>query len=90
MLSPIFGDKLYLNLVYLSLALNDSRFCFCLRFLPELLFRKAITGFVCKIVSSLFVYGFDTLSVTSVPAVHLPKMTFNKEICILIKINDKH
>ena len=52
------------------------------------MFRKAINGFVCKIVSSLFVYGFDTLSVTSVSAVHLPKMTFNKDICILIEIND--
>ena len=65
----------------------DSAFFF--GFLPELLFRKEITGFVCKIVSSLFVYGFDPLSVTSVSAVHLPKMTFNKEICILIEINDK-
>ena len=74
----------------ISLALEDSQFCFCLRFLPELLFKKAKTSFVFKIVSLLFVYRFDTLSVTSVYAVHLPKMTFNKEICILIEINDKH
>ena len=63
---------------------------FCLRSLPELLFRKAITSFVCKIVSLLFVYRVDVSSVTSVSAVYLPKMTFNKEICFLIEINDKH
>ena len=59
-------------------------------FILEFLFRKAVNGFVCKIVSSLFVYGLDTLSVTSVSAVHLPKMTFNNEICMRIEINDKH
>ena len=72
MLSPIFGDKLYLNLVYFF-ALDDSRFCFCLRFLPEFLFRKAINGFVCKIVSLLFVYRVDVSSVTNVCTVLFPK-----------------
>ena len=72
MLSPIFGDKLYLSLVY-YIAFNDSRLCFCPQFLPELLFRKAITGFVCKIVSLLFVYRVDVSSVTNVCTVLFPK-----------------
>ena len=52
--------------------------CGCPRFIPELLFRNAIAGFVGKIVSLLFVYRFDTLSVTSVYAVHLPKRAVPK------------
>ena len=58
MLSPIFWDKLYLNLVYF-IAFNDSRLCFSLRFLPEFLFRNAINGFTGEIVSHLFVYCVD-------------------------------
>ncbi len=58
MLSPIFGDKLYLN-SFISLTLDDSRFCFCLRGLPEFLFRKAINSFTGEIVSHLFVYRID-------------------------------
>ena len=37
--------------------------CGCPRFIPELLFRKAINGFVCKLVSHLFVYCVDIQSI---------------------------
>ena len=47
--------------------------CGCPRFIPEFPFRKAINDFMGEIVSLLFVYRFDTLSVTGVYAVHLPK-----------------
>ena len=47
--------------------------CGCPRFIPELLFRNAITGFVCKIVSLLFVYRVDVSSVTNVCTVLFPK-----------------
>ena len=47
--------------------------CGCPRFIPELLFRKAINGFVCKIVSLLFVYRVDVSSVTNVCTVIFPK-----------------
>ena len=47
--------------------------CGCPRFIPELLFRNAITGFVCKIVSHLFVYCVDVSSVTNVCTVLFPK-----------------
>ena len=40
-------------------SLDDSLLCFCLQFLPEFLFRNAIAGFACKIVSLLFVYRVD-------------------------------
>ena len=40
--------------------------CGCPRFIPELLFRKAINGFVCEIVSLLFVYRIDVSSITSI------------------------
>ena len=47
--------------------------CGCPRFIPELLFRNAIAGFVCKIVSLLFVYRVDVSSVTNVCTVLFPK-----------------
>ena len=47
--------------------------CGCPRFIPELLFRKAINGFVCKIVSLLFVFRVDVPSVTNVCTVLFPK-----------------
>ena len=47
--------------------------CGCPRFIPEFLFRKAINGFVCKIVSLLFVYRVDVSSVTNVCTVLFPK-----------------
>ena len=59
--------------------------CGCPRFIPEFLFRKAIAGFVGKIVSLLFVYRFDTLSVTSVYAVHLPKRAVLRSPAFFIK-----
>ena len=45
----------------------------CPRFIPELLFREAINGFVCKIVSLLFAYRVDVSSVTNVCTVLFPK-----------------
>ena len=47
--------------------------CGCPRFIPEILFRKAINGFVCKIVSLLFAYRVDVSSVTNVCTVLFPK-----------------
>ena len=45
----------------------------CIRFISKLLFRNAIAGFVCKIVSLLFVYRVDVSSVTNVCTVIFPK-----------------
>ena len=45
----------------------------CPRFIPKLLFRKAINDFTGEIVSSLFVYRIDVSSVTNVTAVLSPK-----------------
>ena len=62
--------------------------CGCPRFIPELLFRNAITGFVCKIVSLLFVYRVDVSSVTNICTVLFPKRIVPKR-ATLIFIKEK-
>ena len=59
--------------------------CGCPRFIPELLFRNAITGFVCKIVSLLFAYRADVSSVTNVCTVLFPKRIVHEVVCFFYK-----